>query len=163
MMNNRFTGKYRGRVENNEDPMQLGRVRVSVPSVFGQEQNPWAMPSVPYAGPNVGFFFIPPVGANVWVEFEAGNKDYPIWTGCFWNAGDVPANPAIPDTKIIRTESASITLQDQQGSGNLIIETIAGMRISIGSTGIQIDDGKGGNITISGPKVTINNGALEIE
>jgi hypothetical protein len=83
-------GKYRGKVEKNKDPEGLGRLLVSCPSVMGQETN-WAMPSVPYAGKSVGFFALPPVQTNVWVEFEGGNIDLPIWAGCFWNKGEVPA------------------------------------------------------------------------
>ena len=50
------------------------------------------MPCAPFAGSGVGFFALPPVGANVWVEFEGGDPDYPIWSGCFWGAGEVPAH-----------------------------------------------------------------------
>jgi uncharacterized protein involved in type VI secretion and phage assembly len=157
-----FFGKYRGKVEDNNDPQQLGRLRVSVPSVLGSGQSSWAMPSVPYAGSQVGFFFLPPVGANVWVEFEGGNKDYPIWSGCFWNKGDVPANPVTADMKVIKTDTATITINDQQGSGGFSIETTSGLKIAITTSDIQFDDGKGGKIAISGPKVTINDGALEV-
>ena len=83
-----FFGKYRGKVENNIDPMMLGRVQVSVPAVLGSGQLSWAMPCAPFAGPGVGLFTVPPVGANVWVEFEAGDPDYPIWSGCFWGVED---------------------------------------------------------------------------
>ena len=79
-----FYGKYRGKVENNVDPLQQGRVQVTVPAVLGDGRLSWAMPCAPYAGSQVGFFAVPPVGANVWVEFEAGDPDYPIWSGCFW-------------------------------------------------------------------------------
>jgi len=174
-----FFGKYRGKVQGNKDTMQLGRIQVSVPSVLGTGQYSWAMPSVPYAGPQVGFFFIPPVGANVWVEFEGGNKDYPIWSGCFWDKGDVPANPATADMKVIRTDTATITINDQQGSSTFSIETTSGLKIAITSSDIkidngqgskiaitssdiQIDDGQGGKIAVAGPKVTINDGALEV-
>ena len=85
-----FFGKYRGTVANNIDPQMMGRVQVSVPSVLGEGQLSWAMPCVPYAGSGVGFFAIPPNGANVWVEFEAGDPDYPIWSGCFWGMGEAP-------------------------------------------------------------------------
>lgn len=83
----RYYGKYRGKVENNIDPMQLGRIQVSAPAVLGDGTLSWAMPCTPYAGSGVGFFAIPPVGANVWVEFEGGDPDYPIWAGCFWGTG----------------------------------------------------------------------------
>ena len=90
-----FFGKYRGKIENNIDPMLQGRVQVSVPAVLGDGSLAWAMPCVPYAGSGVGLFMIPPVGTNIWVEFESGNPDYPIWAGCFWGTGEAPAQPAI--------------------------------------------------------------------
>ena len=76
-----YFGKYRGTVVSNDDPTSRGRLQVTVPNLV---ENTWAMPCVPYAGSGVGFFAIPPVGANVWVEFEGGDPDYPIWSGCFW-------------------------------------------------------------------------------
>ena len=54
----------------------------------------WALPAVPYAGDGVGFFMIPPIGASVWIEFEHGDPDYPIWTGCFWADAGPAAGPA---------------------------------------------------------------------
>jgi uncharacterized protein involved in type VI secretion and phage assembly len=78
-----FYGKYRGHVENNMDPMQLGRIQVLVPAVSGMTTS-WALPCTPYAAPQAGFLFLPPVGALVWIEFEAGDPDHPIWSGCFW-------------------------------------------------------------------------------
>ena len=48
------------------------------------------MPCVPYAGPNVGFAFLPEVGSGVWIEFEGGDVSYPIWVGGYWREGEVP-------------------------------------------------------------------------
>jgi uncharacterized protein involved in type VI secretion and phage assembly len=79
-----FYGKYRGIVTDNEDPNRLGRIRVHVQDVLGDLESGWALPALPYAGDGVGLYLIPPVDAFVWVEFEHGDPDYPIWTGCFW-------------------------------------------------------------------------------
>jgi hypothetical protein len=78
-------GKYRGVVENNRDPMRLGRVQALVPDV-SREVLSWALPCLPCSGP----YAIPPLGASIWVEFEGGDIQYPIWSGCFWNAGEAP-------------------------------------------------------------------------
>jgi uncharacterized protein involved in type VI secretion and phage assembly len=83
----KFYGKYRGRVVDNIDRLQLGRIEARVPDV-DVTMTYWATPCMPYAAPQEGFLFLPPVGAPVWIEFEAGNPDYPIWSGCFWERVD---------------------------------------------------------------------------
>jgi len=157
-----FFGKYRGKVENNIDPLQQGRIQVSVPAVLGDGRLSWAMPCVPYAGPGVGFFTIPPVGANVWVEFEGGEPDYPIWSGCFWGTGEVPALPAVAEMKVLKTSTATITLNDLPGAGGITIETITGMKIAITMMGIEINNGQGASIKLTGPQISLNDGALEV-
>ena len=157
-----YFGKYRGTVANNIDPMQQGRIQVSVPSVLGGGQLSWAMPCVPYAGSGVGLFLIPPVDANIWVEFEAGDPDYPIWSGCFWGIGEVPALPAIAEMKVLKTDSCTITLNDLPGIGGVTIETMTGMKIIMTATGLEIDNGQGGSIKMTGPQVSVNNGGLEV-
>ncbi len=158
-----FFGKYRGKVENNVDSMlQLGRIQVSVPDVLGEGRMSWAMPCVPYAGSGVGFFAIPPVGANVWVEFEGGNPDHPIWSGCFWGRGEVPAQPAVAEMKVLKTDVGTITINDLQGTGGITIETTTGMKIEITAQGIEITNGQGASIKLEGPKVSINGSALEV-
>ena len=161
-MTDLFLSKYRGKVKINKDPMQLGRIQVSVPSVLGEGTQSWAMPCVPYAGSGVGFFAIPPVGANIWVEFEGGNPDYPIWSGCFWGAGEVPAKPAIAEMKVLKTDMGTITLNDLPGVGGITIETITGMKIEINAEGIEIINGQGGSIKLTGSQVSINDGALDV-
>ena len=116
-----YFGKYRGKVEANIDPQNLARLQVSCPAVLGEGTQSWAMPCVPYAGEGVGFFFLPPVGANVWVEFEGGNTDYPIWSGCFWATGEVPASPATPENKMLVTDSISLKLNHTQGEGGFTL------------------------------------------
>jgi hypothetical protein len=157
-----FFGKYRGTVESNVDPMQQGRIQVSVPAVLGDGRMSWAMPCVPYAGSGVGFFAIPPRGANIWVEFEGGDPDYPIWSGCFWGVGEVPALPAVAEMKVFKTDTCTITLNDLPGVGGVTIETATGMKISMTPLGLEIDNGQGGKITMTGPQVSVNNGALEV-
>ena len=118
---NGYFGKYRGKVENNVDPHSLSRIQVSCPSVLGEGTLSWAMPCSPFAGPKVGLFLLPPKGANVWVEFESGDIDYPIWTGCFWDTGDVPASPAAENIKMLKTDSVSLTIDDLDDVGGLTL------------------------------------------
>jgi uncharacterized protein involved in type VI secretion and phage assembly len=113
-----FFGKYRGRVVDNNDPTGRGRLQVLVPAVMA-DQPVWALPCVPYAGNNMGSYFIPEKDTGVWVEFEAGNTSYPIWVGCFWGDDQAPKNASgaapNPPLKIIRTQQGlMITLDDSE-------------------------------------------------
>ncbi|MEJ2207499.1 MAG: phage baseplate assembly protein V [Anaerolineae bacterium] len=157
-----YYGKYRGKVENNIDPMQQGRLMVSVPAVTGTGTLNWAMPCAPFAGSGVGLWAIPPVGANVWVEYEGGDPDYPIWSGCFWGVGEAPALPALPQVVVLKTETCTLTLNDLPGVGGVTIEMATGAKIAMTATGIEINNGMGATITLQGPQVTVNNGALEV-
>ncbi|MCU0627111.1 MAG: phage baseplate assembly protein V [Gemmatimonadaceae bacterium] len=139
-----------------------GRVQVSCPAVLGDGSLSWAMPSVPYAGSGVGLFLVPPQGANVWVEFEGGDPGYPIIGGCFWGPGEAPAVPALAEMKVLRTDGATITLNDLPGVGGVTIELASGAKISMTATGVEITNGTGATIKMSGPQVTVNNGALEV-
>ena len=139
-----------------------GRIQARVQDIFGENSSGWALPSSPYAGDGVGLFLIPPVDAWVWIEFEHGDPEYPIWSGCFWAQGQTPVIPAVPEKKILKTDIGTITLDDTQGAGGITIETTAGMKIVINSQGIEIDDAQNGKIKLSGPKVSINGTALEV-
>lgn len=161
-----FYGKYRGKVENNIDPMQQGRVQVSVPAVLGDGRLSWAMPSVPYAGSQVGFFAIPPVGANVWVEFEGGDTDFPIWTGCFWGTGEVPATPALAEMKVIKTSSITLTLSDLPGAGGFTLEVnppavSTPLKLVCNASGIELSN-SAASVKLTPASVSVNNGALEV-
>jgi uncharacterized protein involved in type VI secretion and phage assembly len=157
-----FYGKFRGVVSDNRDPLMLGRIRAQVQDVYGEQDSGWAMPSLPYAGNGVGLFLVPPTGASVWIEFEHGDPDYPIWTGCFWSTGEAPATPAVAEKKVLKTDTATVTLDDTPGAGGVTIETTAGMKIVINAQGIEITNGQGAGIKLSGPQVSVNNGALEV-
>jgi uncharacterized protein involved in type VI secretion and phage assembly len=157
-----YYGKYRGTVANNIDPLLSGRIQVEVPAVFGEGQLSWAMPNVPFAGPGLGFYAIPPIGANVWVEFEAGDSEYPIWCGCFWNQNQAPTTSPAPLSKVLKTDTVTMTFDDPTSGGGLSIETTSGTKITITDAGIQITTGKGASIDLTGPTVSVNGGALEV-
>ena len=156
-----YYGKYRGVVIDNNDPTQLGRLTARVPDIFGDEISGWALPATPYAGDGVGLYLIPPLGASVWIEFEHGNPEYPIWSGCFWAAGEVPASPVSPDVKVLKTMAGTITINDAAGSAGITIETADGKKIVMDSGGIEITIGQA-VVKLSGASVSVNNGALEV-
>jgi len=165
----RFYGKYRGLVIENIDPLQIGRVLLQCPDVLGETPSSWAMPCVPVAGIQSGCFVVPPIGSQVWVEFEQGNPDYPIWVGCFWGSvADVPAlalaaPPGVPQLLIQTPLENSLLISDVPGpTGGIMLKSTTGAVISISDTGIIIDNGQGATIAMTGPSVTINEGALEI-
>lgn len=160
---NGYLGKYRGMVEDNKDPHKRGRVQVSVPTVLGDSTLSWAMPCVPYAGPEeVGFFTIPPEKASVWVEFEAGDPNRPIWSGCFWDENEtVPAREGAAEQKLLKTKAGTIKIDDS--AEELTIETSRGAKIVMDSQGIEISNGKGASVKLSSNTVSINGNALEVQ
>ncbi len=121
----KFFGKYRGQVIDNKDPLYLGRIQVTVPAILGDGRLSWALPSTPYAGKAVGFFAIPPVGTNIWVEFEGGDADYPIWTGCFWGQNELPKNAQVDDpvkVQVFRVEGITLTLSNLGDNKGVTLE-----------------------------------------
>lgn len=161
-----FFGKYRGTVTNNMDPMLIGRVQVSVPSVLGEGTLSWAMPCAQFSGISEGLFAVPQVGAKVWVEFEGGNPDFPIYSGGFWGEGESPAVPPGATTTVLARLGVSITINSLPGAGGLtimvgppVVETP--MTLAFTAAGIAMTCGAS-SISLSPASVTINEGALEI-
>jgi uncharacterized protein involved in type VI secretion and phage assembly len=160
----RFYGKYRGLVVDNADPENLGRLKVRVPSVLGGSVvTGWATPCVPYGGAdNQGFLFVPEVASGVWIEFEEGDLEFPIWVGTYWSKpggaselpkpndptgaeeGDVQSPPT---RKIIKTlRGHTLQLEDADGDEMvLLVEAVNGQVVTLNADGIRIADGKNGN------------------
>ncbi|MCL1976758.1 MAG: phage baseplate assembly protein V [Candidatus Bathyarchaeota archaeon] len=157
-----YFGKYRGTVTDNEDPLKLGRIRAKVPAVFGEHNSGWALPCAPYAGKGVGFFCIPPVEALVWIEFESGDPQMPIWTGGFWGSGDTPEETAAPDIKILKTASATIKLDDTSGSESITLETTSGLELVMDQDGIKLKSESITLETTSGLKIIMGQEGIEL-
>jgi Type VI secretion system/phage-baseplate injector OB domain len=179
--NGRYYGKYRGTVVNNIDPMQMGRLTVQVPDVKGLIPSTWAMPCFPISGKQMGSYMIPQVGAGVWVEFEQGDPDFPIWSGCWYGSvAEVPAValagiPISPNIVIQTAAQNAIVLSDVPPApppqvlppatpvpGGITLRSTTGAYIVVNDAGIFISSGKGATIMMVGPTITINNGALTI-
>ena len=165
-MNERFYGKYRGVVTDNQDTEDLGRIRARVPDVLGDRESGWAYPCAPFGGNGLGFFSVPDQGAFVWIEFEQGDTARPIWSGCWWGTKDQRPDllmSAAPDKLLIKTKAGhSILLDDSQGSGGISLETADGQKIVINSQTIEIDNGNGATLKLTNNQVSINDGALEV-
>ncbi len=167
-MSGSFYGKYRGTVRNNIDPMLKGRLLVEVGDVGGNLLSSWASPCLPVAGPNMGMFTVPPIGAGVWIEFERGDPDHPIWVGGFFSEVDVPlmARMVPPGVSAITLQTQGkngIVISDVPGpTGGILIQTTTGAMISVSDVGITITNGKGAVLSLMGPTVDVNLGALTV-
>ena len=168
-----FYGKYRGTVVNNVDPEQRGRIQAIVPAVSNVVPTSWAMPCVPMAGKQQGVFMVPQIGAGVWIEFEGGDPDKPIWVGGFWGiAAEVPPlgllPPPIPPGQNIVLQTTlqnTLLLSDSTPTpltGGIILRSPTGAMLVVNDSGIYIQNGKGASIAMVGPTVTINNGGLVV-
>lgn len=171
-----YFGKFRGLVVNNIDPEQRGRIQVVVTDVPTLLPPTWAMPCMPVGGIQNGIFTVPPPGAGVWIEYEQGDPDYPIWAGCYWgSAAEVPAlakltPPGVPGVTIQTFLQNGIIVNDVPGpAGGIVLKSTTGASIIVNDTGIYIQNGKGASILLVGPSITIdgmpvviNKGALQV-
>ncbi|MGW8375357.1 phage baseplate assembly protein V [Streptomyces sp. ODS28] len=166
----RYAGCYRGTVGDNNDPKGLGRLKVVVPDVLGDETCVWAVPAALLAGPGMGISCIPPVNTGVWVEFEQGDPNYPVWTGT-WRAStsDLPqaaaqAPPGNPPIVLQGQSQNQLVISSVPGEA-FTLETSAGAqgpRIVVTSTSITLSTGKGATVELSGQLVRINGNSLTV-
>ena len=167
-----YFGKYRGTVSDNSDPTNRGRLKVKVPAVLGTVES-WAMPCVPYAGKQVGFYSLPEPGTGVWVEFEAGDPSFPIWSGCFWGDNELPDQGGAP-IKIWKTEKLTLRIDDN--GDEMKLETTSGSKVTlksdiksesggakhtVGSSGV-VSELSAGKVEVTSATVKVNNGAWEV-
>lgn len=158
----RYLGKYRGTVVNNVDPLKIGRIMATVTDVSGVIPTSWAMPCLPVAGINSGVFTVPQIGSGVWIEFEQGDPDYPIWTGCFPGSAlptDLPiagklTPPGIPQSTMATPLQHSITVSDSPATG-IMMRTPGAAMISVTDAGGIIITNGAAAITMQGPNITI--------
>jgi hypothetical protein len=146
----KYYGKYSGIVKNNEDSNFYGRIKVSVPSVFGSEVVVAARPCLPY-----GHFFIPPVDAQVWVEFEAGDTRYPLWVGTWYPDGKTPPEAAIspPDNRVIQTPAGhTIEIKDKDGEEKITIRHKTNAFVAIDKDGSVMMGAKNGSTVVLNAK-----------
>ena len=163
----KYYGKYRGTVFNNVDPELRGRIQALVPDVSALLPTSWALPCVPLATKEGGVFVIPEFGDAVWIEFEHGDPDYPIWVGGFWSTATAPplsalANPALPPIILSTIGQSAVVVSDSpmgpmEGPGVLLMGTEAAY-ITISPDGIQIFAPQ---IQINGVTI-VNDGALTV-
>jgi uncharacterized protein involved in type VI secretion and phage assembly len=170
----RYHGKYRGLVVENADPEQLGRLKVQVPSVLGdQVVTGWALPCVPYGGmAGQGLLAVPEVGAGVWVEFEEGDLEFPVWVGTFWSKpggktelphanGPDGSETGVPDPstrRILKTSSGhTIQIEDAEGKDMILIYQATDKHVVVlDANGIKITDGTGNFVEMTKDSFTVH-------
>ena len=172
MSDTKYYGKYKGTVLNNIDPEFRGRLTLMVPDVLSLIPSSWAEACIPLAGPTgppMGFFIVPPIGTGVWVEFENGDPNHPIWSGCRWGAqSDLPplsklGLPVSPNIVFQSLGQNTVMISDLPGpTGGIMLKSLTGASIIVNDTGIYIQNGKGASIIMVGPSVNINTGALTV-
>jgi uncharacterized protein involved in type VI secretion and phage assembly len=155
----RFYGKYRGTVSDVDDSDSLGRIKARVPEILGSVESPWALPCVPSAGPNQGWYAIPPVGAGVWIEFEAGDPSRPVWTGAWWGRDELPKDEKSGDTqptlKILRSKQGLMLALDDDGKTATLSDEDGTNLVTI-----KVDDGE---VRIkAGTKVVVDASQIEL-
>ncbi|MET8944452.1 phage baseplate assembly protein V [Streptomyces sp. NPDC004542] len=169
---NRYLGKFRGRVVSNDDPLCIGRITVEVPDVLGDEPSTWALPCLPFTGPQSGQFVVPPPGAGVWVEFEQGDPSFPVWTGCWYGAAEElppdaqrelkagsPDKPVVVQTR----REHKIVLNDTPGAEQgILLQAQGGAYIRVTKEAVVIATGAGAEIVLRGDQVTVNQGQLTV-
>jgi uncharacterized protein involved in type VI secretion and phage assembly len=160
----RFWGKYRGTVDdvndNAFDGKTLGRIVAMVPDVYGDTvKSPWAWPCVPFAGKNHGLVLLPEKGDKVWIEFEMGNPEHPIWTGCWWGDGDFPTSDAGEKKRTLITSQGHKMILDEDAP-SITITHSGGAEITITDNDLTIK--QGGSIVVTSSSVKINDTSLEV-
>lgn len=167
----KYYGKYRGTVVQNIDPELRGRIICEVPDAVGLTPSSWCEACAPLAGPTgtpMGVYLVPPIGAGVWVEFEKGDVNKPIWSGCRFGIGDIPpvALTGLPVSPSIVLQTAlqnTIAISDLPGpTGGIMLKSTTGAFIIVNDTGIYISNGKGAIVTMLGPVIDFNGGALTV-
>lgn len=157
----RYHGKYRGVVASNLDPDRRGRIQAIVPDVTGDNLSTWALPCVPYAESGHGLLVLPQPGASVWIEYEYGDPDRPIWTGCFWDTSQVlpTAAGAIPPAArglALETDSTRLTLAADRGAdGGITLQTEGGATIQVHRQALVL--------TNAGAKITLDHAGVTVE
>jgi hypothetical protein len=171
----RHYGKYRGTVVDNNDPKKMGRLRLRVPNALGPDVvTGWATACIPYGGADQqGCLFIPALDAGVWVEFEGGDREFPIWSGTYvsmpdgsteapkpnnadGSTGEIGSDPA--SCKTIKT-AAGHTLQFEDATGTETIHLqhgVHGHRVTLDKSGVAVTEGEGGHsITMDSQAITL--------
>jgi len=154
-----YFGKYRGIVTDVDDPSNQCRIKATVTSVLGEATSGWALPAAPFAGDQHGMVMLPKVGSGVWIEFEAGQLDHPIWSGAWWAAGQRP-EPQGNGIRVIVSEHGHRVILDDEGDEVKLVHA-GGPEITMTATEIVLTCGAC-EIKISNQSISLNNGMIKV-
>jgi uncharacterized protein involved in type VI secretion and phage assembly len=164
-LDGRYYGLYPAVVTRIVDPENRARVQVRLPwspDRKADHYEVWARLATLMAGDRRGTWFVPDVNDEVLVAFEAGDPRQPFVVGALWNGKDTPPEQMDQagrnDCKTIRSrEGVRITWQDTAGAAQLLLETPAGQRITLGGAGgvVLVEDSRGNSITLDSSGITI--------
>lgn len=158
----RVSGLFLGLVVDNDDPKQLGRIRVNVPEVLADQESGWCRPVAPLAGDGVGLVTVPPIGSLVAVQWPGGDVSRePLWLGATWSDG-AGVDGAGPDATVLVTPGGHrIELRDTSGDEKVEITAANGSSVVMDSNGLTLKFGSQ-TIAMTSQAVRINDGALEV-
>jgi phage baseplate assembly protein V len=150
-------------VVDNADPEGLGRVKVrfsSLGTLARPVPDTWARMATLMAGKDQGSWFLPDVGEEVLVAFEAGNVAHPFVIGSLWSANSPPPQTtgASNNQKVLRSRNGvKVTLDDDPGQERFIVETPGGQQIILkdGPGSIAIEVGKDASIKLDNNGIRI--------
>jgi hypothetical protein len=119
----KYYSSYRGYVVDNDDPENLGRIQVIIPTLTNELTHvKWAWPKNQFAGNNYGIQLLPVKGDVVWVEFENGNARFPLWTHGHYGTGEKPEEFASPQVYGFKSPKGQIIIiDDRDGVEKIII------------------------------------------
>lgn len=159
-----YFGKYRGIVTDVDDPENQCRIRATVPAVLGEHECGWALPSAPFAGDKHGMVMLPEVGSGVWIEFEAGRLDVPIWSGAWWAAGERPKPQGAGVRVIVSEKGHTVILDDEADEVKLVHGSSTEFNrreITMTATEIVLTFGLC-EIRISNENISLNHGMVKV-
>lgn len=144
-----FYGTYKGQVVDNQDPDGQGKLKVHCPTIHGDTYpDTWAWPISPFAGRQFGFFAIPDKDEWVWVVFDHGRPEYPIWSGGWWGDGD-PTSDMVPTNVVLAVKEGLKVILNRQDK-SILIQKDAQNSILIDDNGITIITNKDVKVTAQG-------------
>lgn len=161
-------GVVTGIVTNNQDPDGLGRVKVKLPRISGEDESNWARIASLMAGKDRGAFFLPEVEDEVLVAFEYGDISRPYVLGALWNGVDTPpADNADGENNIRVIKSRSghiIRLNDKDGEEKIeIIDKSEKNLVTIDTKEKTITISSDQDITLLAPNGKVLIDAKELE